>query len=613
MDSVKRTGVVAGLGGYVVNVVNAYVAFVIAFLTSEAIHLPLHSTYNISNKFLATGYTPEVNFARTIWIAVVGAAVYLGLNWVVHHYPRLFRWLMALLISIGVLGAFLIPATNSFIGNVDTFQHGEQLSPGAAFDHGKHLYTDLFVLHGAGEDVLMPALALHLPHTAWDGGIGSYYFVITTLETLSTFVFILFLARYIRSTAVFLVAAFWFIFSPYSSFYYVRDLFVWTLLILLWYVFHSRFVRWRQAALLGIVGAIASAGIIYSIDRGIIGLFLTFCCMIFLLITDAPAKDGLLKLRLPRKLSHWFAPGYVALGGLVVQGIFLLIIGFRAYKEFLIITFGIIPKYDGLLFNFPLPNASSTSYSLWLPVFLAIIGVLMLVQLIRSEYAAKRFSPHVLLATVLLATSIIYFRTGYGRPDTAHIAYSTPLLFATLFLLASTLWKYGLARDYSVLWMPIVFAIALVFPANNITTTSLSLFPSINPQVGIDYLKLPRRSDSYWLPPNVAAVSDYIKSHTTSNDSIFVFTEQPIYYYLTGRNNPTRFYIPWFADPQPLTNEMLADLKRRPPRIIVYSSGTKWDAPDGYTMSRMAPEVNTWIKAHYPTVVTIGSVTLLEK
>lgn len=600
------------IGGYVTNTVMVYVAFCIAFLSSKLIRLPLHSADGISNKFLASGYSPEVNFARVAWVIVVGALIFLLIRRIEGTRPRLFRLLTAMFIAGTVFGAFIVPTVDSFGGNVDTFHHGEQLSPGNAFNHGKPLYTGMFVLHGAGEDIFVPALALHLPGTPKDGGIGSYYFVVGLLKTLTAFVFTLFLARYLRSTAIFLVASFWFIFSSYSSFYDVRDLFTWTLLILLWYVFHARFEGRRRIALLSIVGALSSLGIIYSVDRGIIGLFLTVCCLGFLLFTEARGK-ATLRIRLPRRFADFYAAGYVVIGGLLVQITYLALIGAHSYKEFLVTSFITIPKYDGLLFNSPLPNTDSTSYSLWLPVFLGILGMLMLGYLLRVGYALKRYSPQVLLYTVLLVTGVAFLRTGYGRPDSGHIAYATPLLFATLFMLASNIWEWGMKRDMAALWLPILFAATLFFPVNNVSSSSLSIIPSINLRAVADFRRMPGRPNSYWVPSNVANVADYIKKNTKPTDSIFVFTQQPIYYYLTQRNNPTRFYIPWFADPQPLTNEMLADLKRTPPKIVVFNSGSSWDAPDGFTESEMSPEVADWIKKNYPTTVMIGQVTLRTK
>src|SRR4051812_31494098 len=100
-----------------------------------------------------------------------------------------------------------MPTVNSRIGSIDTFHHGGQLSPGQAFGKGKHLFTDLYVLHGAGEDILVPFMTLHLPGTAPGGGVGSFFFVVTALETIGAMVFVLFLARCLRPTGLFLLAS----------------------------------------------------------------------------------------------------------------------------------------------------------------------------------------------------------------------------------------------------------------------------------------------------------------------------------------------------------------------------------------------------------------------
>jgi hypothetical protein len=69
---------------------------------------------------------------------------------------RSFKLVIIAALSLSFLVGVIAPSFSKYENNVDTFHHGEQLAPAAAYDNGKKPYTDLFFLRGAGEDVIAP-------------------------------------------------------------------------------------------------------------------------------------------------------------------------------------------------------------------------------------------------------------------------------------------------------------------------------------------------------------------------------------------------------------------------------------------------------------------------
>jgi hypothetical protein len=287
-------------------------------------------------------------------------------------------------------------------------------------------------------------------------------------------------------------------------------------------------------------------------------------------------------------------------------------LGVSQYKAFIQTYFIDIPKYQGLLFNYPVPNVDTVNFPTWLPLIIASLAIMMLVVLIRNEYRKKNFSRQVLLAFVLLFGGIFFLRAGYGRSDWGHIAYSTPLLFIAAFYITYLfVSRQGIRKE--ALWMPATLILLLFIPYNTVAFGRLTDYMHIDLRATANYLHLRAAPDSQWLPKDVADTTAYVKQHTAASDPIFVFTQQPIYYYLTNRENPTRFYIPWFADPKLLENEALKSLEKKKPALIVYSSGNGWDHVDGFSMKERTPQIEKWIQDNYPNKVTIGNVTLLTK
>jgi hypothetical protein len=263
-----------------------------------------------------------------------------------------------------------------------------------------------------------------------------------------------------------------------------------------------------------------------------------------------------------------------------------------------------------------LPKLGPDTFLTWLPIFVAFIGAVMLCYLVKDQLDKNgKIASSVMLSLILFGTSILFLRSGYGRPDFGHIAYATPLLFMSVFYIAYLSYLYFSKTNIFVLWPAMLFIILLFYPVQTVPLQQITAFSSMKLGNIITYLKLPRREDSAWLNDGTNQITNYIKHNSSKKDSLFVFTQQPIYYYLTDRPNPSRFYIPWFADPSKLSTELLRDLKHNPPKIILYtiSNGEGWDKPDGYTMAERAPEVDSWIRANYTKEIHIGSALLLER
>jgi hypothetical protein len=123
----------------------------------------------------------------------------------------------------------------------------------------------------------------------------------------------------------------------------------------------------------------------------------------------------------------------------------------------------------------------------------------------------------------------------------------------------------------------------------------------------------PSKPDSFWETEKVETVSDYIKNNSNSNDYLFVLSSDPIFYYTTARANPTRYSISWFADPAPLEDEMLQELKLNPPKLVLYESGTYYDRPEFIPMKDRLPLVNRWIVENYKHSTSIDGAIILSR
>jgi len=590
-----------------------FVSLTFAFITSKLLEVIIRPSNpaDIQNLYAAAGkFNPAENFIRILWIAVFSIVFYKCLSLLLAKKPLVFRVIFIFLAVFSILSIEIVSRIQAYKGNLDTFHNGEQLSPANDFNAGKGLYSGMFVLHGAGEDVLVPSLALHAAHKgANPNGISTYYFLTSILELISAALFISLLAILFENTALFIATTLWFVLGMYSSFDYARDIFTWLIFGLIFYVVVRRNNKHKTAAYIG-VGGLSSAAIFYAIDRGLIATFLAILLTLTTLFVKT-ADNGKLSLTLPKKMENYKNAAFIIGSMLVVQLIGLLILGFGQYKDFLITYFVDIPKYEGLLFDYPLRTFNTANFTLWIPIILIPFATLMLNALVRSGKKIN-FGPSEVFAFLLLATGILFLQGGYGRYDAGHVAYSTPVLFVAVFYI-SWLYTKKFYADKEKLWLPVV-AIGLLFiPISTIDVSRLSALVNVSPGQVKQVVTLPSIPDREWIPSYVQQVTNFITNNTSKSDPIFVFTQQPIYYYLTDRRNPTRFYIPWFADPKPLETELLASLKKDNPKYILYSGGTGWDDVDGSTMQQRTPTVDAWIRANYPVQHLVGAAIILSK
>ena len=127
------------------------------------------------------------------------------------------------------------------------------------------------------------------------------------------------------------------------------------------------------------------------------------------------------------------------------------------------------------------------------------------------------------------------------------------------------------------------------------------------------FFKLPTIDDNYWLTDETRAVTDYIKSNSGRDDYVFVFVNDAAYYYLLQRQNPTRFYSSWFAEPNFYQNEMLADLMLHKPKFIIYNNAAATNHVDGIDNTIRLSGIDEWIKEHYSIDQEIGNTKILKE
>ena len=590
----------------IVSAVLLFVAFCFSLNLLRVLRLSSSNQYGIET--LST-FRAEISFPILVCIVVITIIGYLVLSKLRNRNRNLTRYLIILFLIFFYFIGVVAPNIAKYEGNADAFHTGEQLAPALALEQGKTPYEDLFFLHGAGEDVYTPWLSFKL----FGQSIGSYYLLTGILQLLSVGLFLFLLHKLFNNDAVFYPVVLWFMSSSFAAFYYIRDVPVWLSLILLYDMIVSRRFTNKGLATLGFL---ASFSLFYSFDRGLFLSGLLFIIAIILVLYSRVNNKYVFR---PELSNERLAPISFAVGGyllsLIIWGVILSWDGIKAF----VLTSIQIAQYQGILFNYPYPAFGKETLMQWLPILaLVSLGILLYYKL--RETKLKIISPVVLFEVIVFVFALLFFRAATGRPDLGHIAYGSVLTFLLLFFVAwNGLQAFLSSNTFNIQLiqrslLPTLFVVLLALSAsvtNYYWLAQMTQAPLHSAKLA---LSAPKKTDAFWTNDEYEAVVSYIRDHTTKDDELFVLPSEPMLYYSTGLRNPTRFSITWFADPSSLESELLSDLKKTPPKIIVYKAGIGfYDAPDYIEMTKRLPNVNKWILENYQTSRSVGQHIILTR
>jgi hypothetical protein len=110
---------------------------------------------------------------------------------------------------------------------------------------------------------------------------------------------------------------------------------------------------------------------------------------------------------------------------------------------------------------------------------------------------------------------------------------------------------------------------------------------------------------------SIMNIADFLASNTKPGDYVYFFPNEPAYYFLFDRMNPTRYAMSYFAITTGQRRELIGDLEDKKPEYVVYSLKT-W-RPDNIMETVQVPEVVRYIHEKYRLYKNMGDVLILKR
>ena len=215
---------------------------------------------------------------------------------------------------------------------------------------------------------------------------------------------------------------------------------------------------------------------------------------------------------------------------------------------------------------------------------------------------------HRRLALVLFALfGLIVFRSALGRTDRTHMLALLPaaaVLIAVAVDQCVAQWRVG--RRTLGAWRLAALALFLGHSGFLETASPASAVRSSLQALEI----LASRGNHPVGNRRIEDVSLWIRNRTDPGDAVLFLPNNAAYYYLTDRRNPIRFVLGSQIVTEAHREEVLADLKRDPPRYVVWDDEALRidDLSDEIVFGR---NVLDWIESNYSEEMRFGGVGIL--
>lgn len=482
---------------------------------------------------------------------------------------------------------------------LDLFHEGDRVAPAQALMAGRIPYKEVFFAHGFMRDPGVSLVAFRLFGTSIAG--------LRTLERMLfplTFVATYYLALVCLGNNWALLYSFLALtgFWPWFGDWRIVP----PIVVLACLALYIRQRRLMWAAGGGIFTFVALA---VSFDAGVVALAAGATLSVALSL--AGRKEVKFTL-----LLGYFIPLLSCIAGVML---YLASVGALAsFLDWHWHIFTVNADWNGMPFPMPPDGLSHAWQSLLSPLVSIVTMVTLTLSLIRKQWGVRNW----VVLLLLVANLTLFNRSLVGGQvnssqlmDGSHLA---SLLLLTLLLSQHPSTAH--TRPLKIL-MAAVLSLALLLPTPTHPSTGWSLLDVINRLPTKNRVEVPAswvqsdvdRVGPLFLPPEQASSVAEIVSFLNGAESFWDFTDHGALYFLSDHLSPTRFYNTHHVVTGDDQRGVIADLRRKPPRYVLFRSGTGWDAISGVDRTLRSFMVSEYLLDNYHLAGQVGGFTILEK
>jgi hypothetical protein len=550
-----------------------------------------------------------------LWLALLLTACLLALAIIgtrraAERLPSLERRFV-LLVPAPILLFLVLAQLPGELGPLDFFHEGEGLAAAQLTADGAFPWRDLMFIHGLLQDVFVPHVGLWLfGNTRW-GEVAGMSVVVIPAYWLSQY----FLSVYLfgRNVLFLLGTQLAVVLSLIRDPFFRFGLLPFALLLLAAVL---RKPTWPRMA------GLAAVIVVQTVVSPEMTIFVPACFVVLGAYEASWFRRGL-----PLRTNFRRTFGTAAWGLLIFSAFLLMLAAFGALDDFFFFYRTFAPEHS-LTGGIPLVWLDTRfKVAAIAPVVLVILAIWFFATALRAR---RRPAIDDWVMGALAITVLLYYPKFLARAD-VHVyeswAVTVPLLFYAVYRVV-TLVENRLARSairvghLSVSLRYSATAVALlvvafasprtIFEAADDVPGRLSATAHLEPFS-------PRLGYMNPLATDLTIFSDLRRALDTylgPRDRLFDFSNNPmLFFYLLDRRPSTRYFHVSMAIRKHTQADLIKELERRPPKLVVFSSSPEFGLPswDGISNQVRHYDVSQYILDHYRPVLDSQTFVLMAR
>jgi hypothetical protein len=590
--------------------------------TVNTLKLPLGQTYGIVSHMVELGRNPSTNIAIYLLLLLIPSLVIVGfitlqnlLKGVLARpgakisqffsHPRTLACIVSCLIIIWIINVTAPNSSYAATFPKDGFHFGEKIGLAAAYVQSPKAFfdRDYILIHGFGMNVLPGIVGRWLGGRDLDIAFTLYaVYWQSLLAIVFSFLILhevaIFLAPQRRWQALFALSLVYFALHGIVFGFIDRDtvFLLQAYLTLRWLRLspHQPEVLHRQRFHASqvypfFVSFLIPLSILYVYDRAVYSIALFVCTLIYLLITTS-------KKQFIRTIA-------IVLAGFLTSSLLVsLVFGFQVLPN-AISQIRYWSKVSGLFTALPYPAIDVSVGSLinWVPIFLQSLTLTLFCLFLREECFISRkpiktFLSENYLPLFLFLSAIFYMRVALGRSDGGHLI--SPGFFAVFALIALVSRINSERQLLRLSWQNLLLTTLIATSLFNMN----SVFAAANLKQLASYPaavhSLLTQSNNDLIAPDQAIVAQRLQKKLQKQSCFYTLTSEGLWYELLNKAPCSRYWYLIYATTKDTQKQVIQDLKKTKPRIILYSGGFG-DVLDGIPKETSHLRVHQYIWQHY--------------
>lgn len=269
----------------------------------------------------------------------------------------------------------------------------------------------------------------------------------------------------------------------------------------------------------------------------------------------------------------------------------------------LISNFTSITSFQGML-----RAAVSKDILMYSTILLYIITFFFLVY----KFAVREFLSQHMTITYINILGIFLFALIIGRAGNFFLMY-TPAIIILVFFAENIIRSLDFKRRIELAHLIIIFILICLFIIRTfvifrphfyqLPTSIKAVYATYETSARVGNINISDGQTAY-----IEMLQDYIAKNTNDNDYIFFWSNEPMIYFLSDRQNPTAYDLPYIANTIEKRFEIVASLKESRPKFIFYNTRS-W-AVDEVDNKKRLPEVTSYVNLNYKKCDIIGNVEI---